>query len=280
MYWRLHQAIFKDRLDEAVRIIESFGDTVQILEGHSLSLPNALHFDEGQPALAMTTLQDARKQNGFYKGLCTPWLFYDDSNYAVSQWLPRIDHCIPVLNRSGIFVPFGELKNLSPAIINGLGGKLESIFIKPDKGHKSFTGFSLSVSHWPPETGKGSIDTSLDSHIMCFLASDQRLEQHEWRFWIVNRQIAAYTPYSWLDSSLPWKSAPDNVLSIAEQMAQNAWQPDLAYVVDIVINEEGIACINEINAASTSGIYAAPLLSLLSSLREICHLEFDGEVTL
>lgn len=280
MYWRLHQAIFRDRLYEAVAIAQSFGDTVQAIEGNSLSLPESFRFDRGRPALAMTTLQDARRQNGFYKGLCTPWLFFDEQNYSVSRWLPNIDHSIPVLNRSGIFVPFGELKCLPKALLESLGGELNSVFIKPDKGHKAFTGHSIPVSHWPPEYGKGGIDSSIDHHILCFLSKDRRLEEYEWRFWIVNRTIAAYSPYSWRDHSLPWIKAPENVIAVAEQMASNPWQPDLSYVVDVVVDEEGVAFVNEINAASTSGVYATPLLPLMSSLREICHLEFDGEITL
>jgi hypothetical protein len=38
--------------------------------------------------------------------------------------------------------------------------------------------------------------------------------------------------------------------------------------------------VNEINAASTSGVYSAPIEDLLSALRDVSHLEFSGELTL
>jgi hypothetical protein len=38
--------------------------------------------------------------------------------------------------------------------------------------------------------------------------------------------------------------------------------------------------VNEINAASTSGVYAVQIEDLLLALRNVAHLEFSGDLTL
>ncbi len=284
MYWRLHPKIFdkthEDQLNTAINWIALQGDICQVVYGSAFDCQDVLSV-EPQPALAMTTLQDARKQSGALKGACTPWLFYDDSNYSVSSWLPRIDKEIPTLNRGGIFLPFSSIKNLSSELLSALSGVNGCVFIKPDKGHKSFTGNTFNTSQWNEELEDYFRGQQPNDEVMCFLAPARSLRPIEWRFWIVNRQMVAFSPYSWDDSyAQQWHPAPAEALWLAEQVANNAWQPDLAYVVDIVTDTDGSSWVNEINAASTSGIYQAPVVQLLQAFRDVAHLEFDGELTL
>ena len=114
---------------------------------------------------------------------------------------------------------------------------------------------------------------------MCFLARHQQLKQIEWRFWIVNKQVVAWAPYCW-EEDIPWSLAPERMLSLAREVSQNPWQPDIAYVVDIVETERADVFVNEINAASTSGVYAVPIEDLLLALRNVAHLEISDELTL
>ena len=278
MFWRLHTAIFGDQLQEAYNFLMSLGDRVQVVTGPSLTIETVPAI-EPQVALAMTTLQDARSQSGCFPGHCSPWLFYDEANYSVSKWLPGMDASIPVLNKAGVWVPYGMLFNLSKELLRALQSFDRKIFIKPDKGHKSFTGFSVFTERFHEEIHEHTGYHNLDPHVMCFLARHQHIKEIEWRFWIVNRQVVAWAPYSW-EADIPWIIAPERMLSLARQVALNSWQADLAYVVDIIETESGGVFVNEINAASTSGVYSAPVEDLLSALRDIAHLEFSGELPL
>ena len=278
MFWRLHTAIFGDQLQEAYNFLMSLGDHVQVVTGPSLTVETVPAI-QPQAALAITTLQDARSQSGCFRGHCSPWLFYDETNYSVSNWLPRMETSIPVLNREGIWVPYGMLGNLSKELLRSLQSYDRKIFIKPDKGHKSFTGFSVFTERFHEEIQEHTGYLNLDPHVMCFLARHQQLKEIEWRFWIVNKQVVAWAPYSW-EGDIPWTLAPERMFSLAREVAMNSWEPDLAYVVDIVETETGSVLVNEINAASTSGVYSAPIEDLLSALRDVAQLEFSGELTL
>ena len=190
-----------------------------------------------------------------------------------------MDTSTPVLNREGIWVPYGMLINLSKELLRSLQSHDRKIFIKPDKGHKSFTGLSFFTERFHEEIREHTGYLNLDPHVMCFLARHQQLKEIEWRFWIVNKQVVAWAPYSW-EGEIPWSLAHERMLSLAREVALNSWQPDLAYVVDIVETKTGSVFVNEINAASTSGVYSVPIEDLLSALRDVAHLEFSGELTL
>src|SRR5690606_31966545 len=118
----------------------------------------------------------------------------------------------------------------------------------------------------------------------------RRLEATEWRFWIVGRTVVANASYSWEQEDVPWAPPPLEALQVAQAMAANSWQPDIAYVVDVVresseditpggpIGSNGYF-LNELNAASTSGLYNAPFSPLLTALREAVLGEVAGDLS-
>jgi len=280
MYWRLHAAIFggEPEAGRAADFLRARGDKVQLVLGRHTNLPPVAEMGHKQePYLAITTLQDARLTKKPADAI--PWLYWDISRYDVSYWLPRLSNNIPVLNRSGAFWPLGMLQNcgINRNALHLTSG--QAVFVKPDKGHKPFTGFIATVG------SSGGLELSseyqlkgISPELMCFVAPQADVDKTEWRFWVVNRKVVACTPYAW-ESDVEWSPAPDNVRRVAELMAVNEWQPDIAYVVDVA-TVNGEAFLLEINAASTSGMYNVDATSVLTALRESAHLEYAGELTL
>lgn len=118
--------------------------------------------------------------------------------------------------------------------------------------------------------------------ILC-ISNSRVLEPIEWRFWIVNGEVAAYASYSWNDAieSGVLPPVPDAALIIAEQMAGNPWQPDVTFVVDVVQDAmDGQFYLNELNATSTSGVYNVSAPSLLNALKNVAEKELDGDVSI
>ena len=138
------------------------------------------------------------------------------------------------------------LGNLSKELLRSLQSYERKIFIKPNKGHKSFTGLSVFTERFYEEIREHIGYLNLDPHVMCFLARHQQLKQIEWRFWIVNKQVVAWAPYCW-EEDIPWSLAPERMLLLAREVSQNPWQPDIAYVVDIVETERADVFVCERN---------------------------------
>lgn len=212
------------------------------------------------------------------QGAGVPWLYYDEQRYNVSYWLPRVESSVPVLNRDGVFLPFGVLQTPSSALQSWLGSAGHA-FVRPDsgRGRNIFTGFVAAVQR------NGALDLRLahqtrllDPDELCYVSPAQSLPSLEWRFWIVGRKVVAWTPYSWGEQPA-WLPSPAVCLAVAEAMAGNSWQPDIAYVADVVETSFGAALV-EINAASTSGVYAVPFCELFSALRDAASREHAGDL--
>jgi hypothetical protein len=276
MFWRLHTAIFSEQIDNAEKIIKSFNDEVQIVTGTPSQLMPVPYKIIDMPVLAITTLQDANRLiRQDYPS--TPWLFFNNKNYEVTYWLPRIGEDIPVLNRNAIFLPVGLLKNSIKAL-KSISNKNKMIFIKPNSGNKIFTGFSCEIT----ENYQANIEnylkfSSIEPETLCCISEHVELEEIEWRFWIAERKIIAFSPYSWNENP-PLYAPPKDVFELAEKMTKNPWQPDYVYVVDFCITQNGKAMLLEINAASTSGVYEANLNDLLIGIRNTSTREWEGNI--
>lgn len=189
--------------------------------------------------------------------------------------MSRIDN-IPLLNSGGILVSFGELTRISSNLLQQITSPDGKIFITHDNSNKSFTGFSLLYKNLHEEIRSHLDQYKIDPEMLCYLAMHQNLKKVEWRFWIVNREIVAATPYS-RKGEVVWVQAPNRFSSVAQRMAQNSWQPAIAYVVDIVETECGSVFIREIKSISTSGIYlkidgALPAQTKVTKERDEQHI--------
>lgn len=289
--WRIHEGLLGERRDELVHLLEGQGDHVQVVSGHWRRLPAPAHSGEafaaipGAAGLALTTLQDAARLPA--QGWSAPRLLYHHQrHYDVSYWMPRIDGAIPLLNRGCLFVPVGMLSNISVPFESFCPDGV--LFVRPDSGNKPFPGLGLDCrvlgpGGWATAEALLALQVMggpMAPELMACLAPGKRLKPLEWRFWVVQRQVVASTPYSWTDEPLSWVAPPPQALALAEAVAGNAWQPDVAYVVDVVQLEDaegdGAFFVNELNAASTSGLYAVPLAPLMAALKGAVLAERDG----
>lgn len=287
--WRIHTAVTNGRAAEVCAFLSGLGDKVQLVAGHTdfSSLPYPSGEDE-ITGIALTTIHDATfVLMTADKKFAELWqfprlLYFSREHYSVSYWMPLIEEKVPVLNRGCLFVPAGAVKFIK-ATLQDLDQESEkaSLFVRPDSGLKLFTGFVLDITpadSWE-EIYRGIYQEAHPSdRTMICISPAKQLAPVEWRFWIVNRQVVASSPYSW-EGMMPWSAPPPGAVAVAELMAANPWQPDLAFVVDVVqTKDDQKFWLNEINAASTSGLYNVPLEDLLPALRDIAIKEATGEV--
>ena len=166
-----------------------------------------------------------------------------------------------LLNSEIEYMTWGMFKNL----------KFETpIFIRPLTGNKLFNGVTIKNSEdlW---IEKKTIDQEFhicDSDLIC-VSEFKDIEPIEYRFWIVNHEVATYAPYS-LHENTDGHKVPDYVNSWVKDWIEsfhvNSNELVLDFTVDIAIlknNQE--PKIIEINAISSSGWYKGMQPELLLS---------------
>lgn len=280
--WRVHTGLLPDRVEELRALFEPgaplHGDTLQLVHGPVRGMPLPPPGEAGSPGLALTTLQDARRlREGPEKWGALPGLYFDPARAAVTHWMSRMNPQIPVLNRAGFLT--------TAALLPTLGAPLEGgVFLRPDSGQKPFTGFAVApekARDWAAvQTELLQVARHLPLDTLLHVSPARKLGPVEWRFWIVNRKVVAWSPYSWDEDEV--HAAPGRELGpldVAKQVAANAWQMDIAYVADVV-ECEGRWFLNELNAGSTSGLYQTPFEPLLTALRAAALAELRGELSL
>lgn len=277
----LHRAITKDQTEVAAQMLTSrYGaDAVAVVDG-----PRVDANPDPDGALVLTTLQHAGRLATENKA--GPGFWYRPDAMRVTSWMP---HFVDVmLNDDGAVVPWGVLiKRQCRHADDCAERSTGKIFIKPADGvrTKPFPGQSID---W--YNGRQSMMQmsqiqdlhGLDPTTPVFVAAAKWIPDVEWRFWIVNRAVAAWTPYSWTEVPAGVK-VPKKALELAETLAEAKWQPDIAWVADIVETGTGqtaSARLIEVNAASTSGVYQADLSRLLPALADAMEAEVRGDLTL
>lgn len=256
MNWRIHRAIVKDRIEELQTLLSSMGEAYDIIEGPMPPIHGLLDVD----TIAMTSLQDAKSLVRSNQFLGRIW-FNTSLDYAPSTALANWSSDVPCINENSVFVPAAMLaKGFLPC---------GSYFIKANNGSKQIIGQTIHIERAADWSLLYKTDWSrrVEPSTMIQVSPAHMLDPVEWRFWIVDGKVVSSSPYSW-DGDMPWSEAPEPAMAIAKKIASHHWQPDSAFVVDIV-SENGVYFFNELNAASTSGVYQAPLKPLFESLRRL-----------
>jgi hypothetical protein len=161
-----------------------------------------------------------------------------------------------LFNQDYIMMPFLEIKRKQDWVFENYGVD-DAIFIRPDSGAKCFTGQLLYKELIDKEyklyanyAGK-----PLDE-IMTVISSAKVIDK-EWRCVVVDKKVVACSQYKKdgkLDISAEWDDDMCEVMFYSQNIADEEWQPDIAYTLDIC-KSNGEYSLLEANSFSCSGLY-------------------------
>jgi hypothetical protein len=149
-----------------------------------------------------------------------------------------------LLNRCYMMMPIGDLLERWDDLTTVFQ---LSLFVRPDDGVKSFTGYIVA----PNEKHKiQALVQSIGPETLIVVAPEKKITA-EWRFVICDKQVITGCQYLPIEcSDLP----PPLSFRLAGIIASQEWQPDLCYTVDIA-ESEGNMYLLEINSFSCAGFY-------------------------
>jgi len=169
------------------------------------------------------------------------------------------------LNEKFLMAPFGDLPHLKEDLRSAFGDR---IFIRPDDGRKSFTGFTLSLEHLDFEHSSLRQIQKVRDEELCVVSATQEFRRSEFRCWIIDGQVASAAPYSHYGSTRA--NMPAAVVDLAEEIGLNVQTKECAFVADFAVLPDGSPRLVEFNALSTSGIYlGADIARIVASMDPI-----------
>lgn len=205
------------------------------------------------------------KNKGFIPGA---FGFKSETNtsYYMSQ-LPRHNF----FNHDSIYLPFGSIVQAKEMLHSVYGNK---IFIRPDSGFKSFTGFDVSIDELEMEIDSLRQLKNPMPHEMCLVAKYKPILA-EYRIVVCNNEIVTGSQYRW-DGKMDVRiDIHNDAWSFAQSAVADAeWQLDTCYVVDIFLGEDGPK-IGEFNSFASSGLYNCDVDKIVGAVSRAALAEWN-----
>ena len=234
-------------------------------------------FEQGACVVTHGTVEFNKSiERSEYAKWWTPGMYFNKNVKSFSKFAPYIG--ADLLNADFTILPFGEVcRRLQ---------KSESIFIKPESGLKEFTGQVIYGIKPAEETLRDlSPHGQIDPTTLCVLARPKDIKA-EFRYVICDKKIVTGSEYRW-----------DNVLDVrrdthptadvmAKKIAEADWQADTVYICDVALltgrSNNNIdytyAKVVELNAFSSSGLYACDTYKIVEAVSAAAAREWSGEL--
>jgi len=174
-------------------------------------------------------------------------------------------------NSESIYLPFGQIMSKIDFINKVYGDRL---FIRPDSGFKSFTGFNVNIEDLEFELSSRAQTEPVFYDELCLVAKEKQI-LGEYRFVICDKKVVTGSQYRYdgvLDIRIDVNS---DALKMAEKVAQHPWQMDTCYVVDIFLDALGAPSIGEFNSFSSSGLYSCDVDKIVKEVSACALKEWE-----
>jgi hypothetical protein len=173
-------------------------------------------------------------------------------------------------NSQSFYMPLGQIYDNREFLFDIFG---EHIFIRPDSGFKTFTGFDMTRENMEHELSSLSQLHNPDMLTMCLIAKAYPIKT-ECRFVVCSGEVVTGSQYR-RDEKLDVRIDVEHCcLEYAEKVAKLDWQLDTCYTLDIFLDEERGPLIGEFNSFACSGLYACDMDKIVEAVNKAAVNEF------
>lgn len=178
-----------------------------------------------------------------------------------------------LLNSNYRILPLGEVRRVIQEI-NNSSEDTRYYFIRPNDGLKSFTGQVIrSYKNYLDLLG---LEKQYSPELLVVLSDNIPNIPKEYRFLIVDKEVitgSVYKVNGRIEIDDPEKKVSNKAWAFAQKIADNEWQPDRAYTVDVMEwhKDCGSCQLIEINSFSCSCLYEMNMMDVVSSVSRVAY---------
>jgi hypothetical protein len=273
--WIVQTNIFKE---EAVqRMIECFKrqnleyEAVTIIPFSNTTIPEIKSYNGPIIAYGTTTLmRNLDKEKCWFPGI-----WYNKETFRPSVWGNKLKSFW--LNKD---CEFFKLKDFSK--IKDYFKKHKICFMRPDSDLKLFDGGVFDYYDFESWYKRLEINIktktykNLSKDTVVLLSPKKKIIK-EWRYVIVDKEIAAWSMYK-ENGSLFTSSNPlyknESIHSLALEISKKEWQLSEAYVVDLCEIEDHNIFMIELNTFNASGFYKCDIMSIIYNASNLAEKQW------
>lgn len=264
--WILEEGVFGHSLTPLVTEIRQQGHNVKIIDYTRGLTDYQRFFSQTECAVFYGSLYIAERIlscNESWK----PEILGTIENYHCTAYYPHLKPWL--LNAEGDILPLSELSALAAKKSNLLFNLEDNkrLFIRPNSPLKPFAGGLYS----PREIA--DLESFMKRHYledpnMLVVAAPAKSIAAEWRAIVAGGQILCASQYRQFDKPYYQAGMPDLVRQVAEAAAQQQWQPDSIWVLDLCCSNN-LTYVLEINFLSGSALYQCDLSLVVKEASEV-----------
>ncbi len=255
--WILEHFAVEDYRDEMVAAINEYDDIILDLHPFEyLKKDVKKELDACLPTVALCTIQLARELNRTTSFI--PGAIYGEKQFAVNKYYQ--DYYKFMLNKEYMCLPFWALKK-NKELIYRIFGNAGCVFIRPNSGGKSFTGFILDYDRFDRDLDQAFLIGENLEELVCITHPVNIIR--EWRLVIIDKKVIASSLYK--ENGRPNKEAGcvPKVQKFAELVINSVDNPPQAcYTMDIAETKDGFSIV-ELNSMSCSGLYKCDITAVV-----------------
>jgi hypothetical protein len=149
----------------------------------------------------------------------------------------------------------------------------DCIFVKPNANLKLFSGKVVPIDDFEHFYRQETDCYDVHTDALCVIAKPYRLS-HEWRFMVCDGKVITGSLYRENGESSLSPNVDPLALAVAEKVAQDPWQPDPAYVVDVAQSGDEYGLL-EIGSANCAGMYECDASLFANALSALAEQEYS-----
>lgn len=202
-------------------------------------------------------------------------LFYESNILDYNRVMLNVP-CYHLLNPVGFFLPFGTIKQNYTNFIKRF--REDGIFIRPNSQTKPFTGQTIDYCNWYFNVEQLRNTYKLTDDEWVYVDRKKKIHDTEYRFWIANKKIVTYTPYSHVQN-FTYRAVNNKLCNIAVEFVQELMNKNLVnvpemdyYVLDVGFEMDDknlLPSVIELNNWSSSGIYNGEIEKIIEAMLEV-----------
>lgn len=248
----LIQQYHADKLTSLIEALDRQGiEWKMVKHQHSLSHDKSYLklFDEDDCVIFFGCLEFAKMLQKEAKWI--PGVYYNIPAFECVGYYPALGKYL--LNQNYIMIPYGDMMRQKEFLFERVGQD-RTIFVRPDRGNKPFTGKLIYKEHFAKDIDLLGY-SQLDPSSLMIVAEPVNITG-EWRFVACEKKIIAGSQYRrngliWIEGT--W---PQEAFDLASEVA-NAYNPDPVWCIDVCSTSSGEFRIVEVGCFSCAGLYDA-----------------------
>lgn len=199
-----------------------------------------------------------------------PGVYCNLPKFDCLYYYPRLEKYL--LNWNYTMMPLGvvgsplkasQLKHFAP---------LDSIFIRPSTGSKSFTGKVIELANLDKELRQFALRA--DPETLVVVANPQRI-MREYRMVVAENKVITASQYKHGIQNVRSKDVPKEVMQYGQEVLDNVkYKPDPIWTLDICETDDGRLHVLEVGSFSCAGLYACDPEIIVETVNRLALAEY------